>query len=267
MIWHKQGKTYRSIIALVIVSGILAACGKPDATPTPAPTATPTIGTTSAPPSPIASDLPPEPTATLTRTPRPTRTPTHTPEQTNTPTHTPTPLPPDVPTPTPTIRGVSDAPPPFDISLPVDWAMQFNALELLRPDAVAMPVKVAFYVGPVPTEHAARITVLWDYAHLNDDVWRDGIVLSGVVFDPSCHFNLVDLQAMSFQVGMHYADGIRFNVTQCENEPDVTGWLVGYRRAEINYLFYVSIQPMENTEGAIDFVQSVLDTIRFPDEE
>lgn len=208
------------------------------------------------------------PSATLTKTPRPTRTPTLTPAQSATPTHawTPTPVQPGVASPTPTIRGIVDAPPPFDITLPDDWKAHFYEFGILRPDGQEMPVKFAFYNGPTPT-HAAVITVLWDYPDIWQEIWRDGIEMVSVVFDPSCQFNLIDLEAQPFTIGIHYADGVRYTVSNCETEPDVYGWLVGYRRNETNYLFYIRITPVEGARDEAAFVQNILDTIRFSGEK
>jgi hypothetical protein len=231
----------------------------PAHSPTPVP---PTVTSTSAP------TLPPSATPTLTRTPRPTRTPTSAPTLApGTPTSTPTPLPPGAPTPTPTIRGVGDAPPPFDIELPDGWREQYKQFAIVGPDG-SIPLKVAGYSGKTPS-YEAFIVVLWDYPTIHDEGWRDGIELVQVVFDPSCQFSLAGSppQAQTYVVGRHYAKGIAFEVQNCETEPDVKGWLVGFRRAEINYLFYVRLAPMEGAETDFPFVQSILDTIRFPGEE
>jgi hypothetical protein len=248
-----------------LVAGIAllaAACGAPAAS-TPAETPMPSATFTPRP------TLPSSPTPTLTRTPRPTRTATATlalPPETVTP--TPTPLPPGVPAPTPTIRGVEDAPPPFAIDLPTGWREQLYQFGVLRPEGAQMQVKVALYSGRTPA-HEAVILVLWDYPAIYEDVWRDGIELVTVVFDLSCQFNLAGSppQAETFVVGRHYARGIRFRVAECETEPDVVGRLIGFRRAETNYLFYVQLAPVEGAEEDFDFVQAILDTIRFSGEE
>ncbi|MBN1287198.1 MAG: hypothetical protein JXB47_17500 [Anaerolineae bacterium] len=274
---HTMPAKHRAIIfAWVLLIGlgtVVIACA-PTPTPRPAPvspTAPLLEPTTYRPPdaawSPTA--LPPavQDTPTLTKTPRPTRTATPTSQYSPTPTpaQTATPLPANMISPTQVIRGVSDAPAPFDITLPADWQAHFYELGVLPPDGQEMPVKVAFYNGGTPS-HAAVVTVLWDYATIYREIWRDGIELVSVVFDPSCQFNLIDVEPQPYTVGIHYADGLRYTVTNCETEPDVRGWLVGYRRGETNYLFYVRITPIEGAEDDAAFVQSILNSIRFPDE-
>jgi hypothetical protein len=169
--------------------------------------------------------------------------------------------------PTPTMRGVEDAPPPFDITLPGGWDSHFIGFGVLRPNGDEMDVKVAYYFGPVDAEHEAVITVLWDYPTIYEDVWRDGIELISVVFDPTCQFNLIDTQPDTYMAGIHFAEGVSYTVVKCETEPDVYGWLVGYRRAEVNYLFYVRITPVEGAQEQAASVQAIMDTIRFPGEE
>lgn len=200
-------------------------------------------------------------TATAMALAAPTDTPT--PPATRTPTPTP-----GTPLPTPTIPGVVDAPPPFAIDLPEAWQAQYNQLAIVRPDGAELPLKVAFFSGPTPAG-AAVVTVLWDYEAVYSDVWRDGIELVQVVFDPSCQFSLAGAppEPETFTVGLHYAEGIRYQVANCEEAPDAAGWLVGYRRAEVNYLLYVWFLPPAAAEADAAFVQAILDTIRFPGED
>lgn len=263
-----------SVILLTGLALLLAACSGGAATPSPAgdltPLPSPGARTVEADAPTRTPSLPPSATPTLTRTPRPTRTPSATPPASSRETAraaTPTPPAPGGPSPTPTIRGVEDAPAPFDIDLPEGWNAQFNQVNLVMPDGSKSPFKVAFYSGKTPT-HEAVVTVLWDYATLFEETWRDGIALVQVVFDPSCRFNLAGSppQAETFTLGLHYAKGVRYTVVGCENEPDVAGWLAGFRRAETNYLFYVRIAPLDFAEDDFPFVQAILDTVRFPGE-
>ncbi len=80
-----------ALISLLLVVGLMAACGAPTATPAPTSTPTPIPPTSTPTPSPT-------PTSSFTPTPTPTSTPTPTP----TPSYTPTPTPPPTETPTPT---------------------------------------------------------------------------------------------------------------------------------------------------------------------
>ncbi len=253
----------RVTLLLVSVIFLVAACG-PSASPTPTLTATPTDTRTPGTPTPLS------PTPTLTRTPRPTRTPTAAAlpaaDVTQAATATLT-LPPGAPSPTPTLLGLEDAPAPFRIDLPDGWKEQYNQFSLVRADGSKMPVKVAFYSGPTPA-HEAVITLLWDYETIYNETWRDGIELAQVVFDPTCEFTLVGSppQSQTYTVGLHYAEGIPYQVANCQTEPDVVGWLVGLRHAETNYLFYVRVAPPEGAEADFPFIQSIIDTIRFPGE-
>ena len=216
------------------------------------------LGACTARPMPTVS---PPPTATVTPVPI---TPTAAEEGTDGSMSHPTPT----PGPTPTIRGVADAPPPVASSLPDGWHEQFNQVNIVRPDGSRTPFKVAFYSGRTPS-HEAVVTILWDYEHIYSDVWRDGIELVQVVFDPTCQFNIIGSppRAETFSVGLHYAEGIRYSVTDCAADPDVAGWLVGFRRGAINYLFYVWVMPIEGAQDDFPFIQSILDTIRFPGQE
>jgi hypothetical protein len=257
---------------LLVGIGMVAISCMPSPTPRPTP-ASPTIVPLlpSATASSTLSSQDMEQTPTLTKTPHPTRTPTEPPAETYTPSPEPTSVPPGEPTPTPAFRGVEDAPPPpFDITLPDGWDKQYNELGVLRPDGETMDVKVAFYSGAIDDGlHEAVILVLWDYPSINEDVWKDGIELVGVVFDPSCQFSMVGMPtAQTYLLGLHYAEGIPFEVEACSSpsDPDVTGWLVGYRRAETNYLFYIRIAPPDGSEEAAAYVQSILETIRFSGE-
>lgn len=240
-IWMKK-----SLIVLIL---ILTACGGPAPTPTPSPTSTATETPT------------PVPTSTFTQIPSPTLT--LTPSITWTPTETPIPVDP--------LTG-EGARPPIEITLPQGWQEGYDGIVFRDFDGMRV-IPFAVYTGPV-TGGQGVIFLLWGFPSVtpanpnNDrflvrDLYLDGTrLLRRVVMEWECNIG-TDL-AKYFTVGTLQAVGANFTAVDCPATSDTRGWFAGLNVDDVNFLFFMSTDPIEAMDGPAPLeMQAILDTVVF----
>ncbi len=173
-------------------------------------------------------------------------------------------------------------PPPLDISLPAGWKFGYQIVPI-RDQLVQASMNLAVYRGPAGGG-TGTIMLLWGFPSLappptkanplslteqpgtpagnlqTQMLWADGIrLLQGTVVDVTC--NVGNYGQREFTVGGQPAVGEYFAASQCQGEPDTAGWFAGLNQFGGNYLFYVTIEPVEAYNNGRNEVQKVLDSV------
>ena len=205
------------------------------------------------------------PVPTSTATPEPTIAPTLPPTETSA-----------VPSETPIVLEItplagSADPPPLDITLPTGWRRGYDILALPDIDTIRA-VPLAVYQGPV-TGGTGTIVLLWGFPNLvagnplapdsaSPDIWVDALRLFRLALvDQGCNPG-TDLQR-SYRVGNLSATGTQFAIVECPQSPDTRGWFAGLRVNDLNFVFYVYVEPITIMETAQTELQAILDSVIF----
>jgi|SRR5581483_1974277 hypothetical protein len=188
-------------------------------------------------------------------------------------------------TPLPTQAAIlPGGPPPLDISLPAGWQHGYQVLPI-RDQLVQASMNLAVYRGPAGNG-TGTIYLLWGFPSLappptkanplsltevpgtpagnlqTQMLWADGIrLLQGTVVDVTC--NVGNYGQREFTVGGLPAVGEYFAASQCQGEPDTAGWFAGLNQFGGNFIFYVTIEPVEAYNNGRNDVQKILDSVVF----
>lgn len=219
-------------------------------------------------------------------TPTPTLTPSPLPSPTLVPTNTATPLPSAtvppteaLPTAVPTATVVLldplldiAIPPPIEITLPEGWQFGYDTLLYRDVDGQTDSVPFALYSGPV-TDGTGTIVLVWGFDSVTGilpnefgerNIFLDAIrILRTVIFDPRC--NIGTAPQRDYTIGNLLATGTPINITSCpEGQPDTRGWLASTVRENVNFAFYVYIDPLPPLNHPSEAeLQAILDTVVF----
>lgn len=161
--------------------------------------------------------------------------------------------------------------PPLTIELPDDWRYAYNAFIYADLDGRIETVPFAYYEGPV-TDGTGTIVLLWGFdsvvnpfaAQQATNPWLDGLrLLRLVIMDHSC--NIGTAPQREYSVGGLDATGTQFSAVDCpEGIPDTRGWFAALNVDEVNFAFYMYIDPLPPAGTPAEFdLQAILDTVEF----
>lgn len=215
---------------------------------------------------------PPEPTATLT--PVPSSTPTAVPSET--PTSEPILTEENLPTEEPPLELMvtplagEGLVPPIEIDLPQGWQYFYDTLTVLDIDA-GRTIPLAIYQGPVADASAiGTIVLLWGFPNLvafdpnvsEVNLWSDGLrLLRLTLVEEGCNLG-TDLQR-SYRIGNRAASGTQFSIVDCPETPNTRGWFAGLQEHNLNFVFFMYVEPIEAATQGISDLQAIIDTVTF----
>lgn len=189
-------------------------------------------------------------------------------------------------TPLPTLpameRGSS---PGVSLVLPRGW--RYGYFSRVSTDLLIQgQINLGIYTGPIRTGNGT-IILLWNYPSISpmptamapgavietptpggldpvqQALWADGLrLLQGTVVDITCNIGHYG-QRRDLTVGKLPAIGESFTASQCADEPDAVGWFAGIRQFDVDYLFFVYIEPAEQFNDLKTDIQIILDTAVF----
>lgn len=162
------------------------------------------------------------------------------------------------------------APPPFTIDLPEGWKYSYDTLTVLDIDA-GRTIPLAVYQGPVSNNEAiGTIVLLWGFPNLiafdpgSDDVnlWSDGLrLLRLTLVEEGCNLG-TDLQR-SYRIGNRAATGTQFSIVDCPETQDTRGWFAGLQEDNLNFVFFMYVEPIDQARDGLEELQTILDSVRF----
>lgn len=173
--------------------------------------------------------------------------------------------------------------PPIDITLPEGWSAVLSDTQLVNDvDNTVRTIPFTLYKGPVEGG-IGSIALLWGFPNFTSgdafavemgvstptpNLRIDGSrLLRLAVVEQGCNIG-TDLER-EYRVGDFIGIGTEWSAVDCPELPDTRGWFVGVRQYNINFIFYVYIEPI-NPGGVTDAeraareqIQAILDTITF----
>ncbi len=160
--------------------------------------------------------------------------------------------------------------PPIDITLPDDWLVGYDTLAFRDIDGSVQTALVAVYTGPV-TGGTGWLILAWGHDSVINPfametperaAFLDGLrLLRLIIFDPSCEVNVQP--QTEYTIGEEIAQGATFSATNCPgDQPDTSGWFAALMQEEVNFAFYVYIDPEQAAESpARAEMQAILDSV------
>jgi hypothetical protein len=161
--------------------------------------------------------------------------------------------------------------PPLQIDLPAGWGAGYDMFVLGDLDAIRN-IPIAVYSGPV-TGGRGSIVLIWGFPNVlvgnpfaeggaHPDLYLDGTrLLRMMVFEQGCNIG-TDVRR-DYSVGGMAALGTQFAAVTCPSLPDARGWFAGLQQFNLNFVFYVYVEPKEALEGAEAELQTILNSVRF----
>ncbi|MDQ7025834.1 MAG: hypothetical protein Q9P01_21700 [Anaerolineae bacterium] len=159
---------------------------------------------------------------------------------------------------------------PITIDLPDDWGFAYNVFVYADLDGRIETVPFAYYEGPV-TNGTGTIILLWGFDSVVNPFegqgmspWLDGLrLLRLVIMDNEC--NIGTAPERDYSVGEIAATGTQFSAVDCpEGIPDTRGWFAAAFVDNVNFAFYMYIDPLQPAGTPAEFdLQQILDTIEF----
>jgi len=173
---------------------------------------------------------------------------------------------------------------PIDITLPDGWEVALNDTLLIQDIDALRTVPFTLYKGPV-TGGTGSIAMLWGFPSLlaanpliaeteqtvPENLLTDGLrMLRLAIVEPGCNVGTDVERTYSLGDGIE-GPGTAWSAVNCPELPDTRGWFVGTRQQNLNFLFFVYIDPIDpagptaEEQVAQEQLQAILDTVRFRD--
>jgi hypothetical protein len=183
------------------------------------------------------------------------------------------------PLPTPTPFGFANdatslrpgAAPPLTITLPDGW----QAAHILVPITGSLAsgdIRMTVYEGPLPDGMTGHIWVVWGFPNIlplrpgeefQVSLWADSIqYLRGLLFT-GCNIGLFSDNRRPYTIGGYEGEGTTYSAVSCEGASDIAGWFVGLQANDVNFVFYMGVEPVEAVSNGLTHLQAILDTVSF----
>jgi hypothetical protein len=161
--------------------------------------------------------------------------------------------------------------PPLTMALPDGWGFAYNAFVYADLDGRIETVPFAYYEGPV-SNGTGVIVLLWGFDSVVNpfsqqqavNPWLDGLrLLRLVIMDNKC--NIGTAPQREYSVAGLDATGTQFSAVACpEGIPDTRGWFAALTVDEVNFAFYMYIDPIQPAGALAELeLQAILDTVEF----
>ncbi|MEL7236486.1 MAG: thioredoxin domain-containing protein, partial [Chloroflexota bacterium] len=168
---------------------------------------------------------------------------------------------------------------PVNIALPEGWGLSLSDTLLLSDIDAVRTVPFTLWKGPVEGG-VGSIVVLWGFPNITTgnpfeaqagvatptpNLRVDGLrLLRLAVVEQGCNVG-TDLER-EYTIGEISGVGTEWSAVDCPELPDTRGWFVGTQQFNLNYVFYVYVEPIDpagvtdSERVAREQIQAILDT-------